>query len=135
MNRRLITDYDYKQLDALLKTAPVDFRNSEIYKKFSTELLSAQILPQKTISKTVVTMNTRVRLIELTSKKKIEVTITYPKEANANERKISIFSLIGVELLGRKLGDTVSWSIPGGMGKFEIIEVTYQPEAVGNYDL
>ncbi|MBZ0246037.1 MAG: GreA/GreB family elongation factor [Cyclobacteriaceae bacterium] len=135
MDKRQITDYDYKRLDALLKEAPVEFRNSDIFKKFSTELSSAQILPQKKISKSVVTMNTRVRLIELTSKKKIEVTITYPKEANANERRISVFSLIGVELLGRKLGDTVSWAIPGGMGRFEIMEVTFQPESVGNYDL
>ncbi len=80
-------------------------------------------------------MNSRVRLLSLLTKKEFEITITYPENANNIERKISIFSSIGVALLGRKIGDEVSWEIPTGIGHFQIVGIPYQPEAVGEYSL
>ncbi len=135
MRRRLITDTDYERLDSILINPPMELRKSDILKEFSVEFLSADIRSQKEISSRVITMNTRVLLKEINSQKEVEVTITYPKDANSHERKISVFSKVGLALLGRKLGDTITWPIPGGVGQFEIIEVTYQPEAVGDYDL
>lgn len=135
MRRRLITDTDYERLDSLLITPPMELRKSDLLKEFSVEFLSADIRPQKDISSRVITMNTSVRLKEINSQKEVEVTITYPKDANSHERKVSVFSKVGLALLGRVLGDTITWPIPGGVGQFEIIEVTYQPEAVGDYDL
>lgn len=135
MKRRLITDNDYERLDMLLMTHGKEHKNSELFKKLSVELLSAEILPHENISSKVITMNTRVRLRELGSKKEIEVTITYPKDANGHERKVSVFSEVGLALLGRSLGDVTTWPTPKGAGQFEIIEVTYQPEAVGDYNL
>ncbi len=135
MRRRLITDTDYHRLNTLIQTAPLELKKSDILKELSIEFLSADVQPQREISSRVITMNTRVRLKEINNQREIEVTITYPKDANANERKISVFSQVGLALLGRVLGDKISWPIPGGIGQFEIIEVTYQPEAVGAYDL
>jgi regulator of nucleoside diphosphate kinase len=135
MKKRLITDNDYERLDMFLVKPPTELRNSEILKKFSVEFLAAEVHPHDSISRRIITMNTWVRLRELKSKKEIEMTITYPKDANSHERKISVFSEIGLALLGRCLGDVVTWPTPFGAGQFEIIEVTYQPEAVGDYHL
>lgn len=135
MNRRLITDYDLLKLDKILVSATPDLLKSNLFKEFAVIILAAQVVPQRSISGRVITMNSRVRLLELTTNKEIEVTITYPQEANANERLVSVVSNIGLALIGRKLGDIVSWPIPKGIGQFEIVEVTYQPEAVGDYHL
>lgn len=135
MRRRLITDADYERLDMLLHTSSGELRESEIRNEFCVAFLSADVRPQKDISHKVITMNTRVRLKELNSNREIEVTITFPRDANSHESKISVFSRVGFALLGRVLGDIITWPIPGGVGEFEIIEVAYQPEAVGDYDL
>ncbi|MGE0771950.1 MAG: GreA/GreB family elongation factor [Cyclobacteriaceae bacterium] len=133
MDRRQITDFDFDRLDNLLETASHKQMSSDVYKEFAVMLLAAQVVPQKAVSSKVITMNTRVRLMELSSGKEVEVTIAYPHEANSSLRLVSVISRIGIALLGRRLGDIVSWPIPKGSGKFEIVEVTYQPEALGNY--
>ena len=93
------------------------------------------MLPQVNISSDVVTMNSRILLKDILNEREAEVAITYTQDADNRERKISVFSSIGVALLGRQVGDVVSWNTPNGMGQFEILEVIYQPEAVGDYSL
>jgi regulator of nucleoside diphosphate kinase len=135
MNRILVTTNDYRRLLALLELASIKTIMPEIDKLLYNKLIVANTLPQENISKNVITMNSRVRLKELASKKEIELTIAYPQDADNRERKVSILSPIGIALLGRQVGDQVSWKIPRGKGKFEVIDITYQPEAVGDYHL
>jgi regulator of nucleoside diphosphate kinase len=80
-------------------------------------------------------MNSRVKLREVTTKRELEITITYPQDAKPRERRVSVFSEIGLELLGWQEKDLVSWNVPNGAGLFEICKVTYQPEAAGDYYL
>src|SRR5690606_18678329 len=103
--------------------------------RLAEKLSSAETLPREKIAKSVVTMNSRVRLRDLDSNRETEVTIAYPHEADARKGRISVVSEIGVALLGAREKDVVSWKTPKGMGRFEITEVTYQPEAAGDYDL
>jgi regulator of nucleoside diphosphate kinase len=63
------------------------------------------------------------------------VTLTYPDEADNRKMKISVFSPIGVALLGCQEGDIASWRVPSGIGRFKVLRVTYQPEAAGHYFL
>jgi regulator of nucleoside diphosphate kinase len=135
MNRILVTINDYKRLTALLKFSSVKTEMPAIENRLHSKLTAAEMLSQKNISKNVITMNSRVLLKELRSGREIELTIVYPHDADNKERRISILSAIGVTLMGQQAGDQVSWEIPGGHGQFEIVKVTYQPEAVGHYHL
>jgi transcription elongation factor GreA len=45
-------------------------------------------------------------------------------EADIKQRKISIDSPIGKGLLGKKVGEIADVQTPGGIVKFEIIEIT-----------
>jgi regulator of nucleoside diphosphate kinase len=107
----------------------------EIVNRLYTEFKVAKMVPQERIAESVITMNSRVLLKEMSNGREAEVTVTYPQDADIRERKVSVFSSIGVALLGRQVGDIVSWNIPTGIGQFEIVDVTYQPEAVGHYYL
>jgi transcription elongation factor GreA len=60
------------------------------------------------------------------SQKEEEVTykIVTSEDADANNGKISTTSPIGKGLLGKKVGDEVRVSIPGGVRNFEVLKLT-----------
>lgn len=132
-NRIIVTVNDHQRLTDLLEFASP--KTPELTQRLQHKLSAARMLKQEDIDGNVVTMNSRVKLKDLTSKRETEVTITYPQDAAPRERRVSVFSEIGLALLGRKEMEVVSWRVPNGTGLFEITKVTYQPEAAGDYYL
>ena len=134
-DRIIVTINDYHRLIGLVEAASAKVKTPESVKRMLSQLYAAKMLKQEDISSNVITMNSRVRLRDVVNKRETEITITYPQEAEPKERRVSVFSEIGLALLGRRATDVVSWKIPGGVGLFEITEITYQPEAAGDYHL
>ena len=82
----------------------------------------------------VVTMNSRVHCREESSGKDYRLTLVYPKDANADEGKISILAPVGSALLGLQVGQHINWPAPGGKTlKLELLEVEYQPKAASDF--
>ena len=133
--KMFITTNDYQRLTGFIELASLKVKMPEIINRLYTQFKKAKVLSQESISRSVVTMNSRVLLKEVSNGRKAEVTITYPQDADSREKKVSVFSSPGVALLGRQAGDIVSWKVPGGTGEFEITEILYQPEASGHYYL
>jgi regulator of nucleoside diphosphate kinase len=133
--RMIITINDYQRLTGLVEFASLKTKMPEIVSRLYEGLANARMIPQKSISVNVITMNSRVLLKDISGGRTAELTITYPQDADSRERKVSVFSKIGIALLGKQVGDIVSWKTPAGSGQFEILKVTYQPEAVGDYSL
>ncbi len=130
-----ITVNDYQRITGLIEFAALQNKNREIADRLMKELKYAKTFPQDKISDNIVTMNSRVLLRDVASGREVEVTITYPQDADSREQKISVFSTIGVALLGCREGDITSWRVPGGIGRFKVEKVLYQPEAEGHYYL
>jgi regulator of nucleoside diphosphate kinase len=130
-----ITINDYNRLIGLLELASLKTLLPDMAGRLYANLLNAKTLPQEKIDERIITMNSRVYLRDVNNQRKTEVTLTYPHEAEPRERKVSVLSEIGIALLGRHENDLVSWKVPGGIGLFEIVKVTYQPEAAGDYYL
>jgi regulator of nucleoside diphosphate kinase len=103
--------------------------------KLVQRLDTAKLLPQNQIAKNVITMNSRVKVKDLTTGREAEITITYPQDAEPREGRVAVFSEIGLALLGQKEEDIVSWRVPNGTGRFQVEKVIYQPEAAGDYFL
>ena len=131
----VITANDYERLIGLSEFASQKEKMPDNVSRLHDALMNAKKLSQHTISLNVITMNSRVLLQDISSEREAELTISYPQDADNRERKVSIFSPIGIALLGKQVGDVVSWKTPAGDGQFEILKVTYQPEAVGNFSL
>jgi regulator of nucleoside diphosphate kinase len=131
----IITVDDYDRLMGLPGLGLVKHRMSDDLLKLYHNLNDAKKLPPQRISGSVITMNSTVLLREVNSGRESEITVTYPKDADPLRRKVSVLSAIGVALLGRKENDVVSWRVPTGTGMFQIVKVTYQPEAAGDYSL
>ncbi len=130
-----ITVNDYQRLMGLVEFASLKATMPDVTRRLIENLRVAKQLPQEEIKNNVITMNSRVKLRDVNNGIEAEVTITYPQDAEPKKRKISVFSEIGLALLGRKEKDIVTWRVPTGMGTFEVLKVTYQPEAAGDFYL
>jgi regulator of nucleoside diphosphate kinase len=131
----LITVNDYQRITGLIEFASLKNKTPEIANRLLQELKVAKTVPQDRISDNIVTMNSRALLREINSGREIEITITYPQDADSREQKVSVLSPIGVALLGSREGDITSWRVPGGVGRFKVEKVIYQPEAAGHFSL
>lgn len=95
----------------------------------SSELKRAQLVASEDVPPDVVTMNSRVRLRELTSGTELEITLVYPQFADINTRKISILAPVATAVLGCRVGDKVDWPLPKGRATYWVDAVLHQPEA------
>ena len=131
-----ITKYDLARLRELLQVG-ISFaeRDRESMESLQDELDRAHIVEPTAVPHDVVTMNSRVRLIDLETNEKKEYTLVFPSESNLEQQKISILAPIGTAVLGYRAGDAVTWRVPGGFRKLRIEEILYQPEAAGHYSL
>ncbi|WP_375585565.1 GreA/GreB family elongation factor [Cyclobacterium xiamenense] len=59
----------------------------------------------------------------------IAMTLVLPKAANLDARKLSLFSPLGVALMGYKEGDLVDWPLPVGRRVIQILKVK-NPESI-----
>lgn len=83
----------------------------------------------------VITMNSRVRLLDLHDGSVLEYTLVYPGDADYAAGKISVVAPIGAAMIGYKVGDEIEWEVPAGRRRFRIEAVLYQPEAAGDHHL
>jgi regulator of nucleoside diphosphate kinase len=136
MDRKIcVTINDYQRLIGLMEFSSLKNNNQEVANQLLRGLKSAKMMAQEKISDKVITMNSRLILRELETGREKEITIAYPHEANIAEGKISVISYAGAAVLGRHEGDIVVWRTPLGYKEFEIVKITSQPEAAGDYHL
>ena len=96
---------------------------------------AAQVVGNEEVPAGVVTMNSRVHCRDEVSGKDYHLTLVYPKDAGA-EGTVSILAPMGSALLGLSVGEQIDWPVPGGKTlKLKLLEVEYQPEAAGDFDL
>lgn len=131
-----ITSFDLSRLEELLEVASeFSGRDNKHLEELTKELLRAEVVDSKDIPADVITMNSRVRLIDLDSKEERIYTLVFPSEANIDENKISILAPVGTALLGYRAGDTIKWQVPAGVRKLKVKAILYQPESAGDYHL
>ncbi len=130
-----ITEQDMKRLRDIVD----DYGSGTLADAAETlemELDRAQVVRQDQIPADVVTMHSRVVCEDITLGKQRELTIVYPPEADAEQNKVSILAPLGMALLGQRIGDTFEWTLPHGRKtRLKVIDVRFQPEASGAFDL
>ena len=136
MKKVTLTKNDYTRIyKAITDAKNSKTINSNEAEKLLSELSKAEIVSSEKIDKDVVTMNSEVKLFFENTQKEQSFKIVYPQDANLKENKISIFSPIATALIGYRIGDEIEWIVPSGMTKIKIVELLYQPEAAGDFDL
>jgi transcription elongation factor GreA len=65
-----------------------------------------------------------VRLKNQANKQEVSYTLVAENEADLKLGKISVGSPIGKGLLGKKIGEIADITTPGGVLKFEVLEIS-----------
>lgn len=131
-----ITKFDLERLQKLLADATYNqHRKSENLIKLQAELDRAVVVAPEEVAHDVITMNSTVVLVDLDTQEEETYTLVFPGDADISQGKISILAPIGTALLGYEVGDVIEWDVPAGKRRLRVAEITYQPEAAGDYHL
>lgn len=124
-----ITHRDKSRLEKMIAELKRKPMNRDDLTSLVTELGRATTVESQDIPEDVVTMNSRVAIIDKDTSEKMTFTLVFPEEADAENNKISVLAPIGSGMLGYRVGDEFEWAVPDGTRRFVIAEVVYQPEA------
>ena len=86
-------------------------------------LKNAEVVDENDISTDVVSIGSKVKVKDYEFDEEVDYTIVGSAEADPMEFKISNESPVGRGLMGKKVGDVVEVTVPGGVNKFEILEI------------
>ncbi len=137
MKKRIkITSTDYVKICNLInyseKYKTEDILNITVLRN---EIFMAEKVDPREISPEIVTMNTQVEVIDLSSNASMQLKLVYPNEANFKNGNVSVLSLLGSALLGYGSGCEISFDAPFGKKKMKINKIIYQPEANGEFGI
>ncbi|MCB0700882.1 MAG: transcription elongation factor GreA [Chitinophagales bacterium] len=85
---------------------------------------TARVIDEKNLDLSKVSILCKVTVLNLTTKKSMEYQIVSEQEADLKAKKISVTSPIGKGLLGKKVGDEVEVSVPSGVIKLKIENIS-----------
>ncbi|MEJ1165263.1 GreA/GreB family elongation factor [Variovorax sp. CCNWLW186] len=123
---RTLTDLDFVRLSKLL--------GRELPPGLADLLAIAEVTSSRAVPPNVVTMCSRVELVDLHTARRQTLTVCYPGDAEAAAGFISVLSPVGSSLLGLKVGDIAKWLTPNGDScAAEVAAILFQPEAAGDY--
>jgi len=126
----IVTDLDLARLRPLL-----DQHDTPASESLDAELHRAVIVRQREVPPDVVTMNSDVVYEDCATGTRRRVRVVYPKDADAATGRVSVLAPIGSALLGLKVGQEIDWRLPAGSRRIRVVELGYQPEAAGDFDL
>jgi regulator of nucleoside diphosphate kinase len=91
--------------------------------ELAAELERARIAEPDELPADVITIYTRVRVLDLVSGERHELTLVLPRESDAGAGRVSVLAPLGTALLGYRVGDEIEWLMPGGLRRLRIEEV------------
>ena len=131
-----ITELDRQRLiDLIMDAQSKGYHGSVYLEKLRSELARAEIVLPQEIPGDVITMNSKVALMDLDTQEEEIYTLVYPENANTTEGKVSVLAPIGTAMLGYRVNDVFEWEVPAGKRRLKVDKILYQPEAAGDYEL
>ncbi len=131
----LISDLDHSRLVPLVAEA-LGKHSSPVYDALDDILANATIVPPSRVPADLVTMNSEVIVEVPLGSTPRQLRLVYsPPTSTAKTKTISVFSPMGVALLGARVGSTVPLQLGGATRTLRISGMPYQPESNGDLDL
>ena len=122
---------DLERIEALLERAPA--ADAATVKALRAELDRAEVVEPTEMPAQIVTMNSTVTFTDDDNGEKLTLTLVYPAAAGT-PGTVSIMAPVGSALLGLKRGQKIDWPTPDGrQRRLRVLDVSYQPEAAGDF--
>jgi regulator of nucleoside diphosphate kinase len=127
-----VSSFDFGRLERLLeKVGP----RPEL-ERLREELDRAEVIEPSEVPHDIVTMNSRIRFADEVTGEESEISLVFPRHADAEQGRISILAPVGTALLGLSVGATIEWPVPDGRTRrLHVVAIAYQPEAAGDTHL
>ena len=87
-------------------------------------LKNAKVIDEEDIMTDQVGIGSKVKLLDLEYNEEVEYYIVGSTEADPEKYKISNESPVGRALMGKKKGDIVDVSVPAGLIKFKVLDIS-----------
>lgn len=127
---RVLTQLDYARLRTLARQQPA------FSAPLGDLLDEAALVPSREVPAQIATMYSQLRVRELASGIEAKFVVCYPADADAAAGFVSVLSPAGSALLGLAVGALARWRNPDGSeAAMQLLEILYQPEASGDYEL
>lgn len=88
----------------------------------------AVLVPTDEIPPDVVTMLSRVVVVDVATAQRREVAVVYPAEADPAAGRVSVLDALGAALFGASIGETIECETGGERRRLRVEEMLYQPE-------
>lgn len=132
----VLGDYDYHRLRLLCRALRLsDSRHRRSAEELRKKLERAVVVPSREVPGDVVTLYSTVRFRKNRSREQHSLTLVFPGETRDRENCVSVLAPVGVALLGERPGGSVECPTPEGPSTLRILELVYQPEATGAYNV
>ena len=131
-DERTLTLLDHTRVSRLLSGKGTEAPPASEYLRDMLD--GSDVVPSASVPGTVVTMCSRVLLADVRDDTQFELTLCYPRDADASRAKVSVLSPAGAALLGLQAGQVARWRTPTGEERAaRIVSILFQPEAAGDY--
>jgi len=92
--------------------------------KLEEVLGNARLIDESTLDMSKALILSKVKIKNIANGSTMQYTLVAENEADLKSGKISVDSPIGKGLLGKKVGDVADITVPSGVIKFEIVEIS-----------
>ncbi len=106
-----------------------------VLEQLDEKLESATVVPPESLAPDVVTMNSKVLLACPAWEAPREYRLVYPSQRSSEPAGVSVLSALGAQLLGARTGARLELGEGPSFRLVELVSVSYQPEAAGDWDL
>lgn len=128
----LVSRLDVERIESLLELP--EFQSLDT-RALQDEIARAEVAEPWQLPNDVITMNSVVQVRVEDDERaphEHELTLVFPRDADAFAHRVSIFAPVGSALLGLRVGDAIDWPMPGGRdARLHVLGIRYQPEAAG----
>ena len=127
----VLSRLDCDRLEALLEQPA---QSGAQFDALRDELARAEVREPRDMPADAITMNSTARFRDETTGEERQLTLVYPRDADGSPEKVSILAPVGSALLGMRAGQAIEWPLPGGRStRLQVLEISYQPEASGEF--
>jgi regulator of nucleoside diphosphate kinase len=112
-----------RRLSFLLSEKADALHDAVHLRELRAELERAIIVAPQEIPAGVITMYSVVKVFDVTSGERREISLVYPHEADPGSGRVSVLAPLGTALLGYRERDEVEWLMPGGIRRLRIESV------------
>lgn len=131
----VLTEFDFHRLEQLCALLRSRALMEPSLSALEGELQRAELVPPQRVPPEVVTMNSEVLLCDLDTGEQRSVRLVFPGSARDDSACISVFSPIGMALLGCREHEELRCATPARVRHLRVDRVLYQPEAAGDFAL